>query len=193
MRPLSHTAAALLLATAALSPALAADSPTKPYNDRHGFTLRVPLNAGIETDTQENGQLDMIPTAAVVVKLDLADFKGTNLGEGSISVGVSNDPTIVAACGEGKAAQGEKADGTATLSGVKFNRFSFEDAGAGNRYTSTIYRAVSGGNCYELVEFLHYAAMENFSPGAIKEFDRAKIEAELRAITRSFAITGRAL
>lgn len=188
----SYLLAASLFA-AALSPALAADSPTKAYNDRHGFSLRIPVNAAIETDTQENGQLDVIPTAAVVVKLDLAAFKGTNLGEGSVSVGVSNDPTILAACSAGKAAQGEKPDGNATLGGVNFSRFTFEDAGAGNRYVSTIYRAASGGNCYELVEFLHFSAMENFSPGAIKEFDRAKIEAELHAITRSFAITGRAL
>ena len=192
MRMLSYPLAALLLATA-LSSALAADSPAKLYSDRHGFTLRVPANATIETDPQENDQLDVVPTAAVVVKLDPAVFKDTNLSEASISVGVGNDPSIVAGCSAGKAAQGEKAAGTATLGGIKFTRFTFEDEGAGNRYASTIYRATSGGNCYELVEFLHYAAMENFSPGAIKQFDRAKIEAELRAITRSFAITGRAL
>jgi hypothetical protein len=189
----SSLLAPLLLTAAALSPALAADNPTKLYNDRHGFSLRIPSTATVETDTQENGQLDMIPTAAVVVSIDPNEFKGTNLGATSVSVGVSNDPTIVAACNAGQAAQGEKPDGTAMLNGVKFTRFTFEDAGAGNRYTSTIYRATSGGNCYELVEFLHWAAIENFSPGAIKEFDRAKIEAELRAITGSFALTGRAL
>ena len=113
--------------------------------------------------------------------------------DASVSVGVSKDPSIVAACSAGTAAQGEKPAGTATLGGVSFTRFTFEDNDAGNRYTSTIYRAASGGTCYELVEFLHWAASENFSPGAIKEFDRTKIEAELRAITRSFAITGRPL
>jgi hypothetical protein len=192
MRSASYLLAASLLATV-LSPAIAADGPTKTYNDRHGFTLRVPTTAAIETDTQENGQLDMIPSAAVVVSINPAEFKGTNLGDASVSVGVSNDPTIVAACAAGRAAQGEKPDGSATLGSVKFTRFGFEDAGAGNRYISTIYRATAGGNCYELVEYLHWAAMENFSPGAIKEFDRAKIEGELQAITRSFALTGRAL
>jgi hypothetical protein len=184
---------AAALSMAALAPALAADNPSRAYNDRHGFSLRIPVKAAVETDTQENGELDMIPTAAVVVTLDPEQFKGTNLGTASVSVGVSNDPAIVAACSAGKAAQGEKPDGNATLGGVKFTRFTFQDEGAGNRYTSTIYRATAGGNCYELVEFLHWAPMENFSPGAIKEFDRAKIESELRAITLSFAITGRAL
>ena len=191
MRLLSSLLAALLLA-AALSPAIAADS-TKTYKDRHGFSLKIPTTASVETDTQDNGQLDMIPDAAVVVSLNPNDFKNTNLGDASVSVGVSNDPAIVAACGAGKVAQGEKPAGTATLGGVKFNRFTFEDAGVGNRYSSTVYRATSGGHCYELVEFLHWAAMENFSPGAIKEFDRAKVEAELHNIARSFALSGRPL
>jgi hypothetical protein len=184
---------AVLLLAATLSPAIAADSPTKTYKDRHGFSLRVPLSASVEPDTQENGQLDLIADAAVVVSIDPNDFKGTNLGNASVSVGVSKDPDIVAACGAGQAAQGEKPAGNATLGGIKFTRFTFEDAGAGNRYNSTIYRATSGGNCYELVEFLHWAAMDNFSPGAIKEFDRAKIEAELHTIVSSFALTGRPL
>src|SRR3974390_1848555 len=135
MRSHSYILAALLTA-AAFTSAIAANTPTKPYNDRHGFSLRIPVNASVENDTQESGQLDMIPTAAVVVKLDLAEFKGTNLGEGSVSVGVSNDPTVVAACSADKAAQGEKADGSATLGGIKLSRFTFEDAGAGNRYLS---------------------------------------------------------
>lgn len=192
MRLLTSLLTALLL-TAALSPAIAADSPTKLYKDRHGFSLRVPSTASVEPNTQENGQLDLIPDAAVVVSLDPTPFKGTNLGDASLSVGVSKDPDIVAACGKGQAAQGEKPAGTATLGGVKFTRFTFEDAGAGNRYSSTIYRGISAGYCYELVEFLHWAAMDNFSPGAVKEFDRAKIESELNTIARSFAITGREL
>jgi hypothetical protein len=190
MRSLFRLVAALILAIATLSPALAAD---KPYKDRHGFSLRVPLTANVETDTQENGQLDMISDAAVVVSIDPNEFKGTNLGDASVSVGVSKDPTIVAACGTGQAAQGEKAAGTATLGGIKFSRFTFEDAGVGNRYASTIYRGNSGGTCFEVVEFLHWAAIENFSPGTIKPFDRAAVEAELHTIARSFTITGRAL
>jgi hypothetical protein len=193
--PLFVPLLATLLAVTALSPALAATdlTSTKAYRDRHGFALRVPLTASVETDAQENGQLDMIPDAAVVVSINPNEFKGTNLGDASLSVGVSKAPDIVAACGKGQAAQGEKAAGTATLGGIKFSRFSFEDAGVGNRYASTIYRGVSDGNCYEIVEFLHWAAIENFAPGAVKEFDRPGVNAELNAIARSFTITGRPL
>jgi hypothetical protein len=187
-------ALAALLALSSLSPlsplsqAAAADATTTYTDPQYGFSLHYPVSAAVETDTQENGQLDIIPVAAIVVTPDLAAFKGTNLGDASVSVGVSEDTAIVAACDAAKAAQGEKAAGALTLGGVKFAGFTFEDAAMGNRYASTLYRAVDGGACYEIAEFLHWAAIENFSPGAIKEFDRAKIEAELHAITRSFAL-----
>jgi hypothetical protein len=197
--PSSLVAGLVLAVTAvsitALAPALAATdlSSTKAYRDRHGFSLRIPLTASVETDAQENGQLDVIPEAAVVVSIDPNEFKGTNLGNASVSIGVSKAPDVVAACGKGQAAQGEKAAGNATLGGVKFSRFTFEDAGVGNRYASTIFRGMSDGYCYEIVEFLHWAAIENFSPGTVKEFDRAGVESELHAIARSFGITGRPL
>ncbi len=169
-----------LLAATALSPALAADNTTKVYRRPARLLAARPAHgigrdrrAGKRPARHDPGRRPSscrsIPTK----------FKGTNLGNASVSVGVSKDPTIVAACGTGQAAQGEKPDGTATLGGIKFTRFTFEDAGAGNRYASTVYRGNSDGNCYEVVEFLHWAAIENFSPGAVKEFDRATIEAEL--------------
>jgi hypothetical protein len=185
--------AALLLAITALSPALAADPPTKVLKDRHGFSLRIPVTAAVETDAQENGQLDLISEAALVISIDPNEFKGTNLGDASLSIGVSKDPDVVTSCTKGQASQGEKSAGTATLGGVKFSRFTFEDAGVGNRYASTIYRGMASGNCFEIVEFLHWAAIENFSPGTVKEFNRAGVEAELQTIARSFSLSSRPL
>jgi hypothetical protein len=180
------------LALIACRQASAADPATTLYSDpQYGFSLRYPATATIATGDQADGQLDLTATTAVVVKLDPAAFKGTNLGEASVGVGVSSDPSAVAACAAGTAAQGEKPAGALTLGGIKFGRFTFEDAGAGNRYASTSYRAVSGGRCYEIVEFLHWAVLENFSPGTVKAFDRAKIDSALHAITRSFTLTGK--
>jgi hypothetical protein len=188
MQSLHLPLAALLLCAAALASAVAADSPAKLYSDPHGFTLRYPANATLAANEPENGQLDLTSTAAVVVSPNLDAYKGSNLREASLTVGVSNDAATVAACADGKAAQGEKPTGNATLAGIKFTRFAFEDAGAGDRYASTIYRGVSAGDCYELAEFVHWETIENFSPGTVKEFERPKIEAELHAITRSFAL-----
>jgi hypothetical protein len=191
MRYLPYALSACFAALFAATALRAAETPTAVYSDPHdGFTLRYPASAAISTEA--DGQLDLIPTAAVVISPKLDEFKGTNLGEASVSVGVSGDAGTVPACAAGTAAQGEKATGTVTLGGLSFARFTFEDESAGDRYSSTSYRAVAGGRCIEIVEFLHWAPMENFSAGAIKPFDRAKIEAELHDITRSFALKAKA-
>jgi hypothetical protein len=184
--------AAIFLSLIAFGHARADDPATKLYSDpQYGFSLRYPATATITTGSQAEGELDLTDTTAVVVKPTLAAYKGTNLGEASVAVGVSADPGTVAACAAGTPAQGEKPVGTIALGGIEFTRFTFEDAGVGNRYASTSYRAVSAGTCYEIVEFLHWAVLENYSPGAVKQFDRAKIEARLHAITRSFALAGK--
>ena len=172
--------------------AAAAEPATALYsNPQYGFSLRYPASATIAAGDQADGELDLAGTTAVVVKLDPVLFKGSNLGEASVAVGISDDPSTVAACTAGTPAQGEKPEGAVTLSGVEFSRFSFEDAGAGNRYASTSLRAVRDNRCYEIVEFLHWSEIENYPAGAVKAFDRAKIEGALRAITRSFALTGK--
>jgi hypothetical protein len=182
---------AVCLSLALWQPVSAAD-PTSTYTDpQYGFSLHYPANARIETNGQGDGQLEMTDTTAVVVTPNLAAFAGTNLGEASVAVGVGTNAATVTSCGSGATAQGEKTAGSVTLGGIKFARFTFEDAGAGNRYASTVYRAVSGGTCYEIVEFLHWAAIENFPPGKVKDFDRAKIDAVLHVITRSFTLTGK--
>ncbi|HLI20662.1 MAG TPA: hypothetical protein VKV32_06070 [Stellaceae bacterium] len=190
MHPRLLLAASLSLLV--LGTAHAADPAAALYSDpQYGFSLRYPQGASVATGDQADGQFDLAGTTAVVVKLDDAAFKGTNLGEASVGVGISDDPTTVTACAAGTPAQGEKATGSVTLGGVKFNRFTFEDAGAGNRYGTTSYRAVKDKRCYEIVEFLHWSAIENYPAGAVKAFDRAKVDAALHAITRSFAFTGK--
>ena len=177
--------AVLVFCLSALHHANAVDSATTAYSDPHyGFALRYPANATVATDGQADGQLDMTGTAAVVVTPNLDAFKGTNLGEASVSVGASSDPAVVAACTS--PAQGEKTAGTNSIGGIKFSRFTFEDAAVGNRYASTVYRAVQTGRCYEIVEFIHWSVFENFSPGTVTKFDPLKIQTQLHAITRSF-------
>jgi hypothetical protein len=190
MRTASFLIAACLFL--ALGQQASAADPTPTYTDpQYGFSLHYPANARIETNGQGDGQLEMTSTTAVVVTPSLAAFGGTNLGEASVAVGVGTDAATVTACGSGATAQGERTAGDVTIGGIKFARFTFEDAGVGNRYASTVYRAVNGGTCYEIVEYLHWAAIENFTPGAVKAFDRAKIDAALHAITRSFTLSGK--
>jgi hypothetical protein len=47
------------------------------------------------------------------------------------------------------------------------------DAGAGNRYETQIF--VIKGTCIAVRYFLHYSAIENYDPGAVKAFDAKTI------------------
>lgn len=44
------------------------------------------------------------------------------------------------------------------INGVEWKQLSVSDAGAGNRYESTIYCTFNTGVCYEIVQSLHYAS-----------------------------------
>lgn len=63
------------------------------------------------------------------------------------------------------------------------------DAGAGNFYQSKILRGVHDGACYELAEVTHSLNIGNFTPGAVKEFNAARVSAVLDKIAESFAFT----
>lgn len=63
------------------------------------------------------------------------------------------------------------------------------DAGAENFYQSKILRGVHDGACYELAEVTHSLNIGNFTPGAVKEFNAARVSAVLDKIAESFAFT----
>lgn len=60
-----------------------------------------------------------------------------------------------------------------------------QDAGAGNRYEETIYAIKDSNPCVAIRYFIHYSAIENYPEGAVREFDRAALLAELDGIRRS--------
>lgn len=151
-----------------------------------GVSLSFPSDAVASTAEAVNAYDALIHTSVVAAALNPVSYKGTNLRAASVSVSSSEDPEIVASCRSGKAMKGETPEGTVMLDGVSFARFSADDAGAGSRWSWTLYRAVQQDRCYEIVEQLSWTVLENYPAGAVKAFDRARIEAQLHAITRHF-------
>jgi hypothetical protein len=189
---LRHTVCFVFLATCLFSRPGIADPSTRSYVDsRFRFSLRFPVDA---IATVGHGTLDSSPvynydpitkTPAIVIELNPASFKGTNLGSAGVYVALSTDSNIVSTCT--KAADGEqRASQPAKLDGVRFARFTVDDGGAGTLLHWTSHRAVRGDSCYEIVEWLSWGNIENYEPGAIKEFDKKKIENQLSAIRQSF-------
>lgn len=61
-----------------------------------------------------------------------------------------------------------------------------EDAGAGNRYETTIF--VVDGTCTAVRYFLHYSAIENYDPGTVTAFDRKAVLARFDRMRASLKL-----
>jgi membrane-bound inhibitor of C-type lysozyme len=75
-----------------------------------------------------------------------------------------------------------------TENGVAYSMASSTGAGAGNRYEETVY-AVQGSNpCTAVRYFVHYGVIENYTPGAVREFNEKVLLAQFDAIRRTLVI-----
>lgn len=107
----------------------------------------------------------------------------SNFSEATVSVGVTNDATEVAACIIGDSEPAEKK----VINGATFVKTSSSDAGAGNLYETVSYRIVRDGVCMALEQTIHSTNIGNYSPEqGIKEFNKAKVQAALDEVINSF-------
>jgi len=110
----------------------------------------------------------------------------TNFADAVFTVGMSADPQAVASCLA--ISNGDSVvKGAATINGVAFTKFVFNDAGAGNFYELHSYRTVQNKRCYAVEYYIHSLHIGNFGPGSrIVAFDKAKIQNVLTGMVLSF-------
>jgi hypothetical protein len=77
---------------------------------------------------------------------------------------------------------GQQITETATVGTNTFHVARAGDAGAGNLYSSTIYRMMMNGGCFEAVTTLHTSNIGNYDPGTVKEFDKTKTDTMLKKV-----------
>lgn len=111
----------------------------------------------------------------------------TNFSEARFTVGTSADPTAVKNCLVSPPGNNiSKAE--VTISGQKYQKFVYADAGAGNFYETTSYRTLRNDQCYAVEYTIHSTNIGNYSPDqGITEFDKAKVQGLLDAMAQSFA------
>ncbi|MBU6370874.1 MAG: MliC family protein [Patescibacteria group bacterium] len=110
----------------------------------------------------------------------------TNFGDAKFTVGVSGDPDAIASCLAPQFGSREKVS-TAMIDGTTFAAFSFSDAGAGNFYDTTSYRALKGGECWSVEYTIHSSNIYNYPPElGIAPFDETKMKNILEGMARSF-------
>lgn len=109
----------------------------------------------------------------------------TNFGEATFSIGTSSDVTSVKNCLV--PTNGERAKGTATINGTLFNKITLTEAGAGNYYDTTSYRAVLNKQCYVIDYTIHSTNFASYPAElGIKEFDTQKVVTTLEGMVQSF-------
>lgn len=151
-----------------------------------GFRFWYPEGSNVRKENFE-GYLKATQNGVTVaaIFLDESLFKGTNLSEAAVVVGVSPDKGALANC-ERAVDNQEIERGTADIRGATFHLFEATGVGAGNIYESKIYRTIMDGSCYEIVELLHSGNIGNYPQDTVKEFDKAKFTGILENIVHTF-------
>lgn len=186
----------LIVATAVIAFAVMRTSTPAPMvqplpqiysNSVMGFSLHLPNGYVVDESYkyQELGPGKDILGTSFTIPESFAD--GTNLGSDSY-ISVEKIPNLQS-CIAGPFLWREQ---RITLSPdtdiTPFLVASSTGAAAGNRYEDVVY-ALSGTNpCIAVRYFIHYAVIDNYPAGAVREFDRATLIATFDAIRHSLKV-----
>ncbi len=133
------------------------------------------------TNTTSSGML----LAKVTVSRD--QQPKTNFAGATFTVGTSSDSQAVANCLKGLNGS-LVATSTVSINQVPYTVVRTDDAGAGNFYQTTSYRAVRNNQCYAIEYTIHSTNIANYSPDqGIKKFDQVQADTMLQAIAVSFS------
>jgi hypothetical protein len=167
-------------------------SGVKTYTDPQGaFTFHYPAAftvSGRGADSPVGWSANSNRPGQVLAKayVDRTYLPQTNFSEAWFTVGTSQDTQAIAACLKNTSLEGMDVQ-DASFGGHAWKRFTSADAGAGNYYETTEYRAILDGDCYSLAYTIHSTNLQNYSPEqGIKEFNKAKVVNDLEGMVKSF-------
>jgi hypothetical protein len=115
-------------------------------------------------------------------------YPTTNLVEAALQLAASTDPGAVSTCPQHSAGLAETATGQVSIHGIPFTRSEFAGAAAGNRYAQVFYRATWQGTCFEVTFLIHSSNIGNYPPGAVVEFDQARLLHKLEEVLETFTV-----
>lgn len=116
-----------------------------------------------------------------------AEPKST-FGEGYATVSSSKSKNTDARCfAKLEEATGEFVDAD-TWNGATFKRADIVDPGAGNIYTSRVYRTLFDGTCYEVALTVRTTSLANYEAGTVVEFDKEQAFSVLENIRKTFSL-----
>jgi hypothetical protein len=117
-------------------------------------------------------------------------YEKTNLSEVYLMVSSTAEAQTVATCTEPNQSGGgpEYPVGDEVINGLTFVHSTSEGAGAGNFYQQEIYRTVQNNICHEVIYFIHFTNVSNYTPGTVTDFDRDIVMQSLNGIFSTLTI-----
>ncbi|MBI3572334.1 hypothetical protein HY091_02260 [Candidatus Kaiserbacteria bacterium] len=165
-------------------------SPNLPqsYADRTlGFSIRYP--AGYTPDAayqyQEFGPGKEIGGVKFTIPATLA--AGTNLGSDSYA-SVEALPKVASCSATPFLDDPGAIRRMISENGRIYSFASSTGAAAGNRYEEIVYALPETNPCLALRYFIHYGVLENYPPGAVREFDESALLKQFDAIRASLTL-----
>ncbi len=166
----------------------------KNSNTYLGYTLSYPRDFDVYQGDQASGGY----TGQAHVKIDFPQdaflVPKTNFGGAFVTVSVGSDASSVKNCYTNIGPTGKQtvmAD-TTVINGITFYKGNAEDVGAGNIYTTELYRTLRDNRCYELALTVHTGNIANYPAGTVTEFNKENAYAILRNILSTFNFTDKA-
>lgn len=156
------------------------------YADRnYEFTLRYPegysVNPGYKDQALGPGK--DIPGVSFTIPKSLSD--GTNLGS---DTHFAIEQSSATSCSASSFFSDKRNPITLTENDTTYSVASTTDAGAGNRYEEWVYAIPGTSPCMAIRYFIHYSVIENYPPGAVKEFDKETLLAQFDAMRKTLII-----
>lgn len=166
------------------------------YADRHlDFTIRYPEGYAVDPNYQYQGFGPGKDISGVKFTIPKSAAAGTNLGTDTY-LSVEELPRLSAQTGSSCTASLFLPDSAAantkehevTDGGMDYSLASTTGAAAGNRYEETVYAIPGSSPCTAVRYFIHYGVIENYPPGAVRQFDEAALLAQFDAIRRTLVL-----
>lgn len=139
--------------------------------------------SGYTTNWRQNTQtLGSVLTKIIIPK----SFQpSTNFSEAVFTVGASSEPNAIKKCLISQ--NGEISLGKVDIDDVAYSKITLSEGAAGSFYDTTSYRTLKNKQCYAVEYTIHSTNIGVYSQDqGIKEFDKAKIIAELESMVQSF-------
>jgi membrane-bound inhibitor of C-type lysozyme len=177
--------------TSSTTPALS--SGMKSFTDAgKTFTFMYPQQFSVHgnTDGYTQSWMNNANTSGLILaQIDVpkSTEPGTNFSDAKFTVGTSADTNAVKNCLTYNPTGGASSTPTmVALNGTTYTVFHSSDAGAGNLYDTTSYRAVKNSQCYAIEYTVHSTQIGNYPAGTVSAFNANDVQSIFGTIMMNF-------